>query len=706
MANPNTEHWHRYEHTGQHLITTIATTTTFRSLFSTITIVLAMATSPSARSQEGEQQAVARDVYMAQCARCHQRDGTGIEGVYPPLRNAPALWQDRATVIRGVLAGRPAATMDAPQMPTHGYLGNETIAATLTFLLLEWGPGGRPYTTEEVAAERLKLLEHHPASIPDLPATSPLTDMDAVQYVTSTGPPMTAEEFQRARELYYGHCTGCHGVLREGTAGNPLVPELMRARGTEYLQSVIGFGSSSGMPGWGTTAQLSAEDINLLARFLQHPVPQAPDMTLADLRASWRVFRTTKQRTESPGHDYRIDDLFVVTLHDVAQLAIINGPTRELIATVPTGGSPHRVRLSESGRYLYVICRDGTLSLIDLYSSPPTRVAQVRIGYEARAVGASRYPGFEDRYVLAGAYWPPQLVLLDGLTLEPLRLVSTRGRATTDGGYHPEPRVSDVAGSFAHPEFIAQIKETGHVYLFPYPESSQLRIVDVAAPTELRAGSFSLDNRYYLTPADSNAVSVLDTRRQSLAATVPARVFGAGAGVSYLDPEFGPAWMTAGMLGDEIIAIGTDPKSNPNFAWRPVRTLKGPGNGSMFLATHPDSPHIWLDAPLNRDPAISGSVAVFDKADLGAGYRSLAVAPAAGLGGGPQRVLQPAFDASGKEVWLVVWNPQNLNSALVVFDDEKLEVLAIVDDPRLITPTRIYNLGRLRERRVKPAMEE
>ena len=43
----------------------------------------------------------------------------------------------------------------------------------------------------------------------------------------------------------------------------------------------------------------------------------------------------------------------------------------------------------------------------------------------------------------------------------------------------------------------------------------------------------------------------------------------------------------------------------------------------------------------------------------------------------------------------MVWNPQDLSSALVVFDDKSLEPIAVIDDPSIITPTRIYSLAQL-----------
>jgi len=49
---------------------------------------------------------------------------------------------------------------------------------------------------------------------------------------------------------------------------------------------------------------------------------------------------------------------------------------------------------------------------------------------------------------------------MDGLTLEPLKIVSTRGN-TVDGEYHPEPRVASIVASQIKPEFVVNVKETG-----------------------------------------------------------------------------------------------------------------------------------------------------------------------------------------------------------------------------------------------------
>src|SRR3546814_20013303 len=91
----------------------------------------------------------------------------------------------------------------------------------------------------------------------------------------------------------------------------------------------------------------------------------------------------------------------------------------------------------------------------------PDRVAEIKIGLEARSVETSKYKGYEDKYAIAGAYWPPQFVIMDGATLEPKKIVSTRGMTVDTQGYHPEPRVAALVASHETPAFIVHVKETG-----------------------------------------------------------------------------------------------------------------------------------------------------------------------------------------------------------------------------------------------------
>ncbi|RMD68462.1 MAG: nitrite reductase, partial [Gammaproteobacteria bacterium] len=127
-------------------------------------------------------------------------------------------------------------------------------------------------------------------------------------------------------------------------------------------------------------------------------------------------------------------------------------------------------------------------------------------------------------------------------------------------------------------------------------------------------------------------------------------------------------------------------------AWKVVRMLKGQGGGSLFIKTHPTSHHLYVDTPLNPDPKLSQSVAVFDIRHLDKGYKVLPVAQWAGLGEGPNRVVQPEFNQAGDEVWFSVWNRKDQRSAIVVVDDRTLKPKAVIKDDAIITPTGKFNV--------------
>jgi hypothetical protein len=132
-------------------------------------------------------------------------------------------------------------------------------------------------------------------------------------------------------------------------------------------------------------------------------------------------------------NDLDLDNLFSVTLRDAGKIALIDGKTKKSSRSSTTGYAVHISRMSKSGRYLYVIGRDARINLIDLWMAEPTNVAEIKVGLEARSVETSKYKGYEDKYAIAGTYWPPQFVIMDGDTLNPLKIVSTRGNGRYAG---------------------------------------------------------------------------------------------------------------------------------------------------------------------------------------------------------------------------------------------------------------------------------
>ncbi|WP_269476071.1 nitrite reductase [Billgrantia diversa] len=511
---------------------------------------------------------------------------------------------------------------------------------------------------------------------------------------TPGAPDLTEAEFEQAKQIYFQRCAGCHGVLRKGATGKPLTIDITQERGLEYLKVFINYGSPAGMPNWGTSGDLTEEEVELMAKYVMHEPPVPPEFGLAQMMDTWQVIVPPEDRPTEKMNQLDLDNLFSVTLRDAGQVALIDGGTKEIVKVLDTGYAVHISRMSASGRYIFVIGRDAKIDMIDLWMEEPDIVATLKIGMEARSVETSKYEGYEDVYAIAGAYWPPQYVIMDGQTLEPLKIVSTRGMTVGEQEYHPEPRVAAIVGSEQHPEFIVNIKETGKVQLVNYEDLNALSIVEIATSRFLHDGGWDASGRYFLTAAnESNQIVVIDAKERELEQIVDVgQTPHPGRGANFVDPDFGPVWVTSHLGDNTISLIGTDPEGHPDNAWRVVRTLEGQGGGSLFVKTHPESENLYVDTALNPNEAISQSVAVYDINDLNAGYEVLPIAEWADLGEGPKRVVQPEYNRAGDEVWFSVWNTMNQTSAIVVIDDETRELEAVIKDERLVTPTGKFNV--------------
>jgi nitrite reductase (NO-forming)/hydroxylamine reductase len=518
-------------------------------------------------------------------------------------------------------------------------------------------------------------------------------------------PVMTQEEFQKGTTIYFERCAGCHGVLRKGATGKALTTDLTRENGYEYLQSFITYGSPAGMPNWGTSGALSEADVDLMARYLLLEPPAPPEWGMPEMLASWKVIVKPEDRPTEKMNDWDIDNLFSVTLRDAGQIALIDGATYEIKTIIDTGYAVHISRISASGRYLFVIGRDAKVVMIDLWMDVPGPVAEIKVGMEARSIETSKFEGYEDKYAIAGDYWPPQYVIMDGATLEPKKIVSTRGNIYDEQIYHPEPRVAAIISSHYKPEFIINVKETGKILLVDYTDLVNLKTTEIEAERFLHDGGLDSTGRYFITAANARGkLVVVDTKEGKLAAITETggETPHPGRGANFVHPVHGPVWATS-HLGDESVAlIGTDPEGHPDQAWKIVDSFYALGGGSLFIKTHPNSNHLYADATLNPDAETSGSVAVFKIDAMGAPdvdpeIITLPIAEWAGIADGQPRVVQPEFNKEGTEVWFSVWNAQDKESAIVVVNDKTLELKAVIKDPRLITPTGKFNVFNTRD---------
>ncbi|MBP6596029.1 MAG: nitrite reductase, copper-containing [Arenimonas sp.] len=98
-------------------------------------------------------------LFAGTCSTCHQPDGKGLAGVFPPLAQSDYLARDNAALIKVVLNGLSGPVTVNGQdynsvMPPMSQLADDEVANILTYVRNSWGNAGGVVTAEEVAKAR------------------------------------------------------------------------------------------------------------------------------------------------------------------------------------------------------------------------------------------------------------------------------------------------------------------------------------------------------------------------------------------------------------------------------------------------------------------------------------------------------------------------------------------------------------------------
>jgi mono/diheme cytochrome c family protein len=124
----------------------------------------------AAQGQQQQAELTPRDrgkkVFAQNCATCHQANGQGVPGQYPPLAGSEfttgASRRPAMIVLKGLqgpvkVKGQQYGT--AVMQPWES-LGDQKVADVLTYERSEWGNNASPVTKEQIAALRKELASH------------------------------------------------------------------------------------------------------------------------------------------------------------------------------------------------------------------------------------------------------------------------------------------------------------------------------------------------------------------------------------------------------------------------------------------------------------------------------------------------------------------------------------------------------------------
>ncbi len=510
---------------------------------------------------------------------------------------------------------------------------------------------------------------------------------------------LTQAEFEKAKKIYFDRCAGCHGTTRKGATGPSLLPEgdgkfpATKDLGTEAIINIITNGLPGGMPDWGRQGILSPEEIELMAKYVQLPPPPIPEYTLDNMLNDWKLIVPVEERVKAPQTKRNWKNYFGVILRDEGKVAIIDGDTKEKVAVLNTGFAVHILRSSASGRYFYSIGRDGKVTLIDLWPETPQIVAEAKGAFDARSVEVSKYKGpkgdFRDKYLILGGYVPSHFVVMDAMTLKPLKVVKTSGKVLGEGEFLEEARVASIVASHNDPLWIVNVKETGMVWLVDYSDLDNIENNITKIPTArfLHDGGWEHSKKYFLVAANAeNKIVVIDVPNKKLEKIIEVGIKPhPGRGANFYNKKYGWIWAT-GHIGQNIITcIATDPGPNQ---WKVVKTIEmpGPGGGNLFVKTHPKSKHLWADRALSSDTSLQRSIYVYDINSFEL-LKTFKV-PEKYKG----RAVHLEYNKNGDEVWVSVWGKKGVPTAILIFDDKTLELKNEITGDWVLTPTGKFNV--------------
>jgi mono/diheme cytochrome c family protein len=131
-----------------------------KAIFFVVTALMAFSLS-SAQQKFNLKESIARggDIYLTQCLQCHQQNGEGLEGVYPPLAKSDYLMADKKRSVVQTLKGvtgelKVNGKTYSGEMAGFETLTDKEISDVLNYVRNSWGNKSAAVAPSEIKALR------------------------------------------------------------------------------------------------------------------------------------------------------------------------------------------------------------------------------------------------------------------------------------------------------------------------------------------------------------------------------------------------------------------------------------------------------------------------------------------------------------------------------------------------------------------------
>ncbi len=395
-------------------------------------------------------------------------------------------------------------------------------------------------------------------------------------------------------KVFEKECQGCHGPNHEGGVGSDLRPAVTAKKNAYELSAVILNGKAgTAMPGF--KEKFSKADADKMVDYIQHFKGKKIDqLTIEAVKGGWKKLNDRMdffKKYPNPADVKRNTDICFVTERDAERVAFVDGTNGKVLSKHPAGFAVHvTVTNKRQPRYAYSISRSGLVTMFDLNTPGQQKIAEVQVGSESRGLAVSP----DGKYLMAGNYVPGGAILMDAMTLEPLKVYPTSSVIKPNGDIDSS-RVAGIFDTPYGPYFAFALKDGGHVYIVDYSKPNFPIVGDIPNIGDILHDGFLNEGkeigRYlFIASQGSDVVGVVDFKTKSLVT----KIYTGPASKPH--PGQGSSWFNETLkqqLGATVnMNLGQVTIWDDHFdVIRQIPT----GGGGLFVGTSEHTPFIWAD---------------------------------------------------------------------------------------------------------------
>lgn len=412
--------------------------------------------------------------------------------------------------------------------------------------------------------------------------------------VFATLPLMAGESKMDVAKMFEKECQGCHGPNHEGGVGSSLDPKVISKKNAYFLvDTLLGGRAGTAMPAF--KDKMNKDDADKMVDYLlKYERQQIKNLTLDDVAATHQVLQDREalyKQYPKPTDVKSVQDIVVFTERDASKVGFIDGTTNKVLSKHESGFATHVTVVNKRiPRYVYNISRDGWVNMFDLNAPGQPMIAKIRVGSDSRGLACTP----DGKYVMAGNYVPGGAILLDAMTLKPLKVYPTSSVIDMDGNIGSS-RVASIADTPYGPFIAFALKDAGHVYIVDYSKPDFPIVGDIPGIGKILHDAFLNEGdevgRYYMIASQgSDVVGIVDFKTKALAGKVytgPGSKPHPGQGSSWFAEKLGKQYHATVNMNLGQVTVWDN-------KWNVTKQIKT-GGGGLFVGTNEHTPYVWAD---------------------------------------------------------------------------------------------------------------